>query len=107
MARTFPERFVASMAKARRSGRIFIDYLRNAEGATAIAPYALRARAGAPVAMPIAWAELDNGVDLRRDHFNLRNAAARLAATHADPWRDFAASPPALTLAMRRRAGAG
>ncbi|HEY7903313.1 MAG TPA: DNA ligase D, partial [Casimicrobiaceae bacterium] len=106
MAKTFPERFVASMSKARRTGRIFIDYLRNAEGATAIAPYALRARAGAPVAMPIAWAELDDGIDLRRDHFNLRNAATRLAASHPDPWRDFAASPPALTQAMRRRAGA-
>jgi bifunctional non-homologous end joining protein LigD len=106
MAKTFPERFVASMAKARRSGRIFIDYLRNAEGATAIAPYGLRARAGAPVAMPIAWQELDHGVDLRRDHFNLRNAASRLAASYPDPWRDFAASPATLTQAMRRRVGA-
>jgi bifunctional non-homologous end joining protein LigD len=106
MARTFPDRYVATMSKARREGRIFIDYLRNAEGATAIAPYGVRARAGAPVAMPIEWAELDAGVDLRRDHFNLRNAAERLAARHPDPWAGYAASPPSLTQAMRRRVGA-
>jgi bifunctional non-homologous end joining protein LigD len=93
------------MSKARREGRIFIDYLRNAEGSTAIAPYGLRARAGAPVAMPIEWSVLDAGVDLRRDHFNLRNVETRLAAKHPDPWAGFANSPPALTQAMRKRVG--
>ncbi|HEV8503377.1 MAG TPA: non-homologous end-joining DNA ligase [Casimicrobiaceae bacterium] len=107
MARTFPERFVATMTKSRRQGKIFIDYLRNAEGATAVAPYGLRARAGAPVAMPIEWRELDQGIDLRRDHFNVRNAGERLATRKSDPWRDFAASAPSLTAAMRRRVGAG
>jgi len=105
MANSFPDRFVATMSKARREGRIFIDYLRNAEGSTAIAPYGLRARAGAPVAMPIEWSELDAGVDLRRDHFNLRNVETRLAAKHPDPWAGFANSPPALTQAMRKRVG--
>jgi bifunctional non-homologous end joining protein LigD len=104
MANTFPDRFVATMAKARRKERIFIDWLRNAEGATAIAPYALRARAGAPVATPLEWRELDAGVDLRRDHFNARNIAARLALR--DPWRGLAASAPALTASMRKRVGA-
>ncbi|MBA2918948.1 DNA ligase D [Sphingomonas sp. MAH-20] len=53
-----PERFVANMSKAKRVGRIFVDYLRNQRGATAIMPYAARARPHAPVAAPIAWDEL-------------------------------------------------
>lgn len=54
-----PERFTATMSKAKRKGRIFIDWLRNQRGATAVAPYSARARSGAPVAAPIAWDELD------------------------------------------------
>ncbi len=54
-----PERFTANMSKAKRKGRIFIDYLRNQRGATAVLPFSARARAGAPVALPIAWSELD------------------------------------------------
>ena len=53
-----PERFVATMSKARRSGRIFIDWLRNQRGATAVRPFSARARRGAPVAAPLAWSEL-------------------------------------------------
>ncbi|PTQ62380.1 ATP-dependent DNA ligase LigD phosphoesterase module /ATP-dependent DNA ligase LigD polymerase module [Sphingomonas aurantiaca] len=53
-----PERFVATMAKAKRKGRIFIDWLRNQRGATAVMPYSARARAGAPVAAPVSWSEL-------------------------------------------------
>ena len=54
-----PERFIATMSKAKRKGKIFIDWLRNQRGATAVLPYSARARAGAPVAVPIAWGELD------------------------------------------------
>jgi bifunctional non-homologous end joining protein LigD len=53
-----PERFVATMAKAKRKGRIFIDWMRNERGATAVAPYSVRARPGAPVAVPVTWDEL-------------------------------------------------
>jgi bifunctional non-homologous end joining protein LigD len=53
-----PERFVANMSKAKRVGRIFVDYLRNQRGATAILPYAARARPHAPVAAPVSWEEL-------------------------------------------------
>lgn len=58
LAQAEPERFTATMAKAKRKGRIFIDWLRNQRGATAIMPYAARARAGAPVAAPVSWSEL-------------------------------------------------
>ena len=53
-----PERFTATMSKAKRKGKIFIDWLRNQRGATAVVPYSARARSGAPVAVPIAWNEL-------------------------------------------------
>ena len=53
-----PERFLANMSKAKRVGRIFIDYLRNQRGATAILPYSARARPNAPVAAPVSWEEL-------------------------------------------------
>ena len=53
-----PARFVANMAKAKRKGRIFVDYLRNGRGSTAIMPFSARARAGAPVSVPVSWTEL-------------------------------------------------
>jgi bifunctional non-homologous end joining protein LigD len=81
-----PDRFTASMAKRFRPGRIFLDYLRNARGNTAIAPFSTRARAGAPVAMPVAWEELDA---VRPDGLTLRNAAAHLRGRR-DPWTGFA-----------------
>ncbi|WP_404480752.1 DNA ligase D [Novosphingobium sp. BL-52-GroH] len=58
-----PDRYVATMSKAKRKGRIFIDWLRNQRGATAVLPYSARARVGAPVAVPIAWDELDAMTD--------------------------------------------
>jgi bifunctional non-homologous end joining protein LigD len=58
LAANEPERFVATMSKAKRKGRIFIDWLRNQRGATAVLPYVARARAGAPVSAPVSWAEL-------------------------------------------------
>lgn len=60
LAQAEPDRFVATMAKAKRKGRIFIDWLRNQRGSTAVLPYSARARAGAPVAAPVAWRELDD-----------------------------------------------
>jgi bifunctional non-homologous end joining protein LigD len=53
-----PDRFVATISKAKRKGKILIDYLRNQRGSTAVMPYSARARAGAPVAVPISWDEL-------------------------------------------------
>ncbi|MGZ3196356.1 MAG: DNA ligase D [Croceibacterium sp.] len=63
LAMAEPDRFIANMSKAKRVGKIFIDYLRNQRGATAVLPYSARARAGAPVAVPIAWSELKDFKD--------------------------------------------
>jgi bifunctional non-homologous end joining protein LigD len=56
-----PQRFTASMSKSRRRGKIYIDYLRNERGASAIAPYSPRARTAAPIAAPVSWSELSCG----------------------------------------------
>jgi bifunctional non-homologous end joining protein LigD len=71
-----PERFTATMSKQKRKGRIFIDWLRNERGATAIAPYSLRARPGAPVAVPVTWDEL--GALDAPDCFRMADMADRL-----------------------------
>ncbi|HEV7412359.1 MAG TPA: non-homologous end-joining DNA ligase, partial [Casimicrobiaceae bacterium] len=98
---TFPDRFIATLSKAQRKGKIFIDYLRNAEGATAIAPYAIRARAKAPVSTPIAWKELDT--DVRFDHFNVRNVPERLRGLRKDPWASVGETRQTVTRAMFKR----
>jgi bifunctional non-homologous end joining protein LigD len=77
LAEEEPDRFVAKMAKARRKGRIFVDWLRNERGATAIAPYSLRARAGGPVAVPVTWDEL--GELSGPDVFGMADMEERLA----------------------------
>ncbi|MEA3043809.1 MAG: bifunctional non-ous end joining protein LigD [Sphingomonadales bacterium] len=83
LAEAEPERFTAALSKAKRTGRIFIDYLRNQRGATAIMPYSARAREGAPVAAPINWEELDEmksgaRFSVRDADLLLERAASRL-----------------------------
>ena len=102
MARSFPDRFTAVLSKSRRAGKIFIDYLRNAESATAVAPYSVRARANAPVATPIEWDELAK--EVRFDHFNLRNVPARVKGGK-DPWREFGAVKQSLRTAHSKLVG--
>lgn len=104
LCQTFPDRFTPSISKASRRGRIFIDYLRNAEGATAVAAYSLRARANAPVSTPIAWSELARR-DLRFDHFNVKTVPRRLARAKGDPWKDFFAVRQAITPSIMEQVG--
>ena len=93
MAADSPDKYVSTIAKAKRRGRILIDYLRNQRGQTAVAAYSTRARPGAPVSMPLAWDELDPSIGPAQ--FTVLNAAKRLSALSADPWADFrkAAAP--------------
>ena len=83
-----PLRYVATASKAQRKGRIFIDWLRNGRGATSVASFSLRARAGAPVAMPLKWQEL--GRIKAGNAFHIGNAPARLKRWKAHPWGDYA-----------------
>jgi bifunctional non-homologous end joining protein LigD len=91
MAADAPERYVATATKSKRNHRIFIDYLRNSHDATAVAPYSTRARPGAPVSTPIAWAEL--GRLKSADQYTLHTLPARLKrlrqAPRRDPWADI------------------
>jgi bifunctional non-homologous end joining protein LigD len=103
LVRTFPDRFTSKMTKSTRQGRIFVDYLRNAENATAIAPYSARAKARAPVAMPIDWGQLKD--DLRFDHFNVGNVPGLLRRRRRDPWADLGNVRQQLTDAMLQRVG--
>lgn len=84
LAQSEPDRFVATATKSRRNRRIFVDYLRNGRGATAVASYSLRARAGAPVALPLAWSEL--GKLHRADAFTIAEVPAKLRRRRKDPW---------------------
>jgi len=88
LAQSEPDRFLASASKRLRAGRIYVDYLRNGRGATAVASYSLRARAGAPVAMPLAWSQLPKLQ--RADAFPLEKALATLRRRRVDPWADIA-----------------
>lgn len=90
MAASQPGRYVATMSKSRREGRIFIDWLRNTRGATSVASWSLRARPGAPVAMPVGWDEL--GRTRGGNHFNLASALRRAASLRRDPWPGFAST---------------
>ncbi len=87
MAKAQPDRYLAVMSKRERRGRVFIDYLRNGRGATAVAAYSTRALPGAPISTPLAWDEVGEGI--RANHFRLDNLLQRLDFLDADPWEGF------------------
>ncbi|WP_280137678.1 non-homologous end-joining DNA ligase [Devosia sp. Root436] len=96
LADKFPDRFTANSRKASRKGKLFIDYLRNERGATAIAPWSTRSRQGAPVAVPISWDELKT--IKAASQFSLADAAQR--ARQPDPWQYYFTTTQSITKAM-------
>jgi bifunctional non-homologous end joining protein LigD len=98
IVRADPRSFIAKARKSERAGRVFVDYLRNGRGATAIAPYCPRTRPGAPVAVPLDWAEID-----AREAFDVETVRRRLASRRRDPWQGFFASSQSITATALRR----
>lgn len=103
MVQDSPDRYLISMAKNKRAGRIFLDYLRNDRLSTAVAPLSPRMRPGAPVSMPLTWGQVRNGLDPMR--FTMKTAPALLAK--AKPWREYCDSESSLTAAIRKLVGPG
>ncbi len=101
MADDSPGKYLIKMTKKLRTGRIFIDYLRNDEKATAVAPLSPRARPGAPVSMPLTWNQLRAGLDPKR--YTVRTALAHIAKTK--PWADYEAGARPLKAAIRKLVG--
>jgi bifunctional non-homologous end joining protein LigD len=99
----YPDRYTANPAKRARTGRIFIDYLRNTRGATAIGAYSARARAGAPVATPLFWEEVERGVT--PDAFTVLSVPGRLAKLKSDPWADLPTLRQSIGARVRREVG--
>ncbi|HEY8575796.1 MAG TPA: DNA ligase D [Devosia sp.] len=99
LANQEPERFVANMSKAKRKGRMFVDYLRNERGSTAVAPWSSRSREGAPAAVPVSWEELDT--IKAANQFSLPAAAER--AKQPDPWPDYFTLNQSVTPAMLKK----
>ena len=82
-----PDSFTAKMAKSARSGRVFIDYLRNAHGATAVCAFSTRARPGAPVSVPVTWEELERLDDPLV--FDARTTPEHVRTQTEDPWAGY------------------
>ena len=104
IVRAEPRKYLATMAKDKRKGKVFLDYLRNGRGATAICSRTRRARVPARrCRRRSTWDELTP--ELRPDRYTLHDMPARLDALSADPWRDFDRGRRALSAAMLRAAG--
>lgn len=97
LMRDEPERYTTNISKAKRAGKIFVDYLRNGRGATAVAPYSTRARPGAPVAMPVAWSRIAR---VAPDQYSLRDALETLSRRRRDPWARLDGLEQKLTRSM-------
>ncbi|MBV9190089.1 MAG: DNA ligase D, partial [Betaproteobacteria bacterium] len=98
LVRAEPKLFIATMAKERRHQKVFVDYLRNSETASAVAAYSARARPGAGVSMPLAWDELDASDDVRKK-FTVRTSPRK------DAWAKYGSARQSITDAMWKALG--
>jgi bifunctional non-homologous end joining protein LigD len=105
MERLAPTMFTSKTGERNRKNKIFVDYLRNGFGATAVAAFSPRWRPGVGVSTPVAWDEIDE--DIRGTHFNLHNVPARIAKLRKDPWKDYWTTTQALTKPMLKKMGSG
>ena len=101
MAEDSPDRYLLNMAKKQRTGRIFLDYLRNDRMSTAVAPLSPRLREGAPVSMPLNWSQVKAGLDPSR--YTVRTAPALIAKSTA--WKEYCDSVEPLEPAIRKLVG--
>jgi bifunctional non-homologous end joining protein LigD len=104
LVRAEPKMFTAKIAKERREQKVFVDYLRNSETASAVSAFSARARRNAGVSTPLAWDELTADEDLR-PKFTVLTVPQRLAALKKDPWADYAKTRQSITDAMWRALG--
>jgi DNA ligase D-like protein (predicted 3'-phosphoesterase) len=100
IVRENPDRYTATMSKAKRKGKIFIDYLRNARTATTVCAYSTRARSGAPVSLPLRWEDLTKDV---RGKFTATNVPNRLIRLRIDPWGAFDKARARITARMLKQ----
>ena len=98
MAADSPERYLVNMAKAKRTGKIFLDYLRNDRMSTAVAPFSPRARASAPVSMPLTWGQVRAGLDPMK--YTVHTAAGLLPGR--DAWEGYGEAERPLAAAIKR-----
>ena len=103
MAADAPDRYLINMAKKERTGRIFLDYLRNDRMATAVAPLSPRGRPGAPVSMPITWTQVKKGLDPAK--YTVRTAPSLIAKSKA--WENYCDSERPLADAIKRLGKSG
>jgi bifunctional non-homologous end joining protein LigD len=101
MAKDSPARYVATMSKSARPGRIFVDYFRNGRGATAVGAYSTRAFPNATVSVPLQWDELSE--QIRSDHFRVDTLVQRLDFLREDPWREISKVKQRLPPERKRR----
>lgn len=98
LAAESPRKYVATVSKAQRKGRVFIDYLRNSMGATSVAPFSARARAGGPCATPIRWEDLAKLESPAQ--YTIQTLPKRLARLRSDPWKGYHDTRQKLTPAI-------
>jgi bifunctional non-homologous end joining protein LigD len=84
LARNNPNLYVLTMSKSKRRNKIFLDYLRNTRGATAVAPYSPRANSEASVSLPISWQDVKKNI--KADAFDIKSALKNLKN---DPWKNY------------------